>query len=98
VPSTWDEPFGRAALEAMANGAALIASRRGALPEVCGEAALYLDPTDVSAFVAALRRLAGDEGYRRRLQALGRARARAFEIGAATARLDAVRARLLGLD
>ncbi len=97
TPSMWDEPFGRAAIEAMANGAALIASRRGALPEVCGPAALYVDPADTAAFAAALRGLAQNVDDRRALQTLGRERVVArFEITAATARLDAVRARLLG--
>ncbi|HXT06218.1 MAG TPA: glycosyltransferase family 4 protein [Roseiarcus sp.] len=97
TPSVWDEPFARAAVEAMAHGAALIASRRGALPEVCGEAALYVEPADIADFAQALRRLAQDEGLRRGLQQAGRARAAAmFEIGGATARLDAARARLLG--
>jgi glycosyltransferase involved in cell wall biosynthesis len=97
APSIWNEPFARAALEAMAHQAALVASRRGALPEVCGEAALYVEPSDVDGFAGALRRLAGDASLRRRLQAAGRARAAgAFEISAATARLDAARGRLLG--
>ncbi len=97
APSVWDEPFARAAVEAMAQGAALISSRRGALPEVCGEAALYVEPTDTAAFAATLRRLADDAALLRRLQAAGRARvAERFEIGLATARLDAARARLLG--
>jgi len=97
APSIWDEPFARAAVEAMAQGAALIASRRGALPEVCGDAALYVEPADIAGFAQAMRRLADDESLRRRLQAAGRARvAQRFEIGEATARLDAMRASLLG--
>jgi glycosyltransferase involved in cell wall biosynthesis len=97
APSIWDEPFARAAAEAMAHGAALLASRRGALPEVCGEAALYIDPTDIPGFAEALRRLTADTNLRRRLQEAGRTRvAERFEIGLATSRLDAARARLLG--
>ena len=101
APSIWDEPFARAAVEAMAQGAALVASRRGALPEVCGEAALYVEPTDGVEFAPALRLLAEDVGLRRRLQAAGRARvAEMFENvytwDGVTARLDAARARLLG--
>jgi glycosyltransferase involved in cell wall biosynthesis len=95
VPSLWEEPFGRAAVEAMACGAALIASRRGALREVCGEAALYVEPEDIADFAAGLRRLVEDEALRRRLQDAARARAaELFEIGAATARLDEARAAL----
>jgi glycosyltransferase involved in cell wall biosynthesis len=97
VPSVWEEPFGRAAIEAMAHGAALVTSRRGALPEVCGDAALYIEPGDVAGFAGVLRRLAEDESLRRGLQAAGRARvAEAFEIRGVTARLDEMRGRLLG--
>lgn len=41
------EGFGLTALEALALGTPVIASNAGALPEVCGEAALYVDPYDV---------------------------------------------------
>jgi glycosyltransferase involved in cell wall biosynthesis len=34
VPSLWHEPFGRVAIEAMAWGIPVIASRRGGLPEI----------------------------------------------------------------
>ncbi len=96
VPSLWDDPCPRAAIEALAQGCALLTSRRGGLPEIGGEAALYIDPADAGAFAEALRRLCADDGLRRDLQARALARARAqFEIGAATARLDAARMRLL---
>jgi UDP-glucose:(glucosyl)LPS alpha-1,2-glucosyltransferase len=97
VPSLWDDPCPRAAIEALAQGCALVTSRRGGLPEIAGDAALFVDPANVEAFAAALTRLVEDEGLRRDLQARGRARAReSLEIRAATSRLDAVRARLLG--
>ena len=97
VPSLWDDPCPRAAIEAMAQGCALLTSRRGGLPEIAEGAALFVDPSDIKGFAAALRRLAQDEGLRRDLQAKARARAETlFDIRIATARLDAVRARLLG--
>ncbi|HSH31247.1 MAG TPA: glycosyltransferase family 1 protein [Candidatus Saccharimonadales bacterium] len=40
------EGFGLPPLEAMAQGAAVIASNASCLPEVCGDAAAYFDPTD----------------------------------------------------
>ncbi len=38
MPSLWCESFGRVAAESMMNGIPVLASDRGALPEVCGEA------------------------------------------------------------
>jgi glycosyltransferase involved in cell wall biosynthesis len=97
VPSRWDDPCPRAAIEALAQGCALLTSRRGGLPEIAEGAALFVDPNDSDAFAKALARLVGDEGLRRDLQLRARERARSrFEIGAATARLDAARARCLG--
>jgi glycosyltransferase involved in cell wall biosynthesis len=61
VPSTWDEPFGMIALEAMASGAAVIASRRGGLPEAAGEAARYVDPEDLDGFAEAVVAMADPE-------------------------------------
>jgi UDP-glucose:(glucosyl)LPS alpha-1,2-glucosyltransferase len=96
APSIWDDPCPRAAVEALAQGCALLTSRRGGLPEIAGEAALYIDPADELGFAAALRRLAQDEALRVDLQARARARAEDLDIGPATARIDDVRARLLG--
>jgi glycosyltransferase involved in cell wall biosynthesis len=48
------EGFGLPALEAMAVGTPVIVSDRGALPEVCGDAALYVDPENVEQMALAL--------------------------------------------
>lgn len=72
------EGFGLPPLEAMACGTPVLTSDVSALPEVLGDAALYVDPEDVSALAAALIRLWDDEGLRADLRARGLARAREF--------------------
>ncbi len=98
VPSLWQDPCPRSAIEALASGCALIATREGGLAEIAEGAGEIVDPRDSHAFAAALRKLALDEGLRRAWQDKGRARAaETFEIARATATLDAARARLLAL-
>ena len=48
------EGFGLPPLEAMACGCAVVVSRAAALPEVCGEAARYFDPTSVEEIADAI--------------------------------------------
>ena len=72
------EGFGLPPLEAMACGAPVVASNAASLPEVCGQAALLLPPTDVAAWTQALRRVLTDAGLRRDLQARGPAQAARF--------------------
>jgi glycosyltransferase involved in cell wall biosynthesis len=95
VPSRWEEPFGLVALEAMACGAAVIASARGGLPEVAGDAALYVDPDDPAAIASAIRLLARDEPRRSALAEAGRRRAAGFDVPVVTARLADLRRRIL---
>lgn len=96
VPSRWEEPFGLAALEAMACGAALVCSPRGGLPEVAGDAALYADPARPGALADALLALARDPALRAALGEAGRARARAFCAPRAARALLALRGEILG--
>lgn len=95
VPSRWEEPFGLAALEAMAAGAALVCSPRGGLPEVAGDAALYADPAQPGALADALLTLANDEPRRSALAAAGRARAERFAAPEAARALLALRQDIL---
>ena len=48
------EGFGQPPLEAMASGTPVAVSRAGALPEVCGDAALYFEPTSVDEIAEAV--------------------------------------------
>ena len=71
IPSL-DEGFGLPAVEAMAVGCPVVAARAGALPEICGDAAVLVDPLDTDAIAAGLLEAIAraDE-----LRELGRARA-----------------------
>jgi glycosyltransferase involved in cell wall biosynthesis len=73
------EGFGVVAAEAMAHGRPVVASAVGGLLDLVadGETGLLVPPGDVAALRAALERLLGDEGLRRRLGEAGRERARA---------------------
>jgi glycosyltransferase involved in cell wall biosynthesis len=70
------EGLGVAALEAMAAGRAVVASRTGGLAEVVveGETGFLVPPGDAGALAVALARLAADAALRARLGAAGRAR------------------------
>ena len=73
-----DEGFGMPVLEAMAAGTPVVAANRAALPEVCGDAALLVDPEDVDAIHAALEQLMRDEAVAAELARRGLARAEQF--------------------
>jgi glycosyltransferase involved in cell wall biosynthesis len=70
------EGFSLPAVEHMASGTPLVASRAGALPEVTGDAALLVPPGDPEELAAALRTLFDDAGVRAQLAARGLARVR----------------------
>ncbi len=72
------EGFGLPMLEAMACGTPVVTSTAACLPEVAGDAALLVPPTDVDALAAALDRALTDKALRTDLIAKGLARARQF--------------------
>jgi glycosyltransferase involved in cell wall biosynthesis len=72
------EGFGLPVLEAMAGGAAVLTSDRSSLPEVGGDAAVYVDPTDERAIAQELAALVADVPRRERLRLRAHERARAF--------------------
>jgi glycosyltransferase involved in cell wall biosynthesis len=65
------EGFGLPAIEAMANGCPVIAAHAAALPEVCGDAALYFDPLDPAGLAAVLRGPARDARIRETMRRNG---------------------------
>lgn len=75
VPSRCDEAFGLTALESMASGCATVVSRRGGLPEVCGDAALIIEPDAPDELTDALRKLVSNRELLRQYKEKARARA-----------------------
>lgn len=81
------EGFGLPPLEAMAAGCPALVAPCGALPEVCGEAALAVPPHDPAAWADAVVALREDPMRRARLVDAGQAQARRFTWAAAGDRL-----------
>ncbi|HVS10958.1 MAG TPA: glycosyltransferase family 1 protein [Planctomycetota bacterium] len=76
--SSLNEGFGLPPLEAMACGAPVVTSSVTSLPEVCGDAALLVEPTDSGAIFEALRSVLVDRELAAELRLRGRERARRF--------------------
>jgi glycosyltransferase involved in cell wall biosynthesis len=66
------EGFGLPVLEAMANGVPVIASNAGALPEIGGAAALYVDPDDIDGLAAAIVQIVSDPQRKATMVSAGR--------------------------
>jgi alpha-1,3-rhamnosyl/mannosyltransferase len=78
VPSLY-EGFGLPVLEAMARGQVVVAARASSLPEVGGDAVLYVDdPNDAPELAGALERAIGDRTVRARLTRAARKQAAGF--------------------
>jgi glycosyltransferase involved in cell wall biosynthesis len=72
------EGFGLPPLEAMVAGTAVLTSSVSSLPEICGDAAFYVEPTDVERVFEGARRVLAEPELRNELVAKGHARARRF--------------------
>jgi glycosyltransferase involved in cell wall biosynthesis len=94
VPSIWQEPFGRTAIEGLAAGCAVVAYDRGGLGEIVRGRGLLLQRPNPDALADTLERLIGDEPLRQRLQTQAW-RDFPFEIKETTARQDDLRGTLL---
>jgi glycosyltransferase involved in cell wall biosynthesis len=86
------EGFGQPPLEAMASGCPVAAANAGALPEICGDAALLFDPLDPEAIADAIVDVVDD---RPSWRARGLERAGLFSWDATARATDAVYSELL---
>jgi glycosyltransferase involved in cell wall biosynthesis len=72
------EGFGLPPLEAMACGAPVVSTRAASLPELLGDAAMFVDVGDIDGLARAIRDLSRDTSRREELAAAGAARAAAL--------------------
>jgi glycosyltransferase involved in cell wall biosynthesis len=92
VPSCWPEPFGLVALEAMAAGRPVVASKVGNLSElvVDGTTGFLVPARDPQALRAAIQRLLSSPELRERMGAAARERAAYFSADSVVPRLERV--------
>jgi len=72
------EGFGFPPLEAMACGCPVVVSNVASLPEVCGDAAYYIDPHDVESIAQGIHRVLTDESLKQGLIKKGLERVKLF--------------------
>src|SRR4051794_18815181 len=87
------EGFGLTVLEAMAAEVPVVASSRGALPEVVEGAAIIADPDDWGMFAAAIIRAVSDEPQRALMQAAGQSIAARYTWRRAAREIDGILSR-----
>lgn len=73
------EGFGIPILEAMAAGAPVICSNTTSMPEVGGEAVLYIDPVDANSIAEQMMKVNRDDDLRSKLSLTGSNRAKMFD-------------------
>lgn len=84
------EGFGLPAVEAMHCGCPVIVAAAGAMPEICGGAALQVDPTDTAAWRKAIKEITQSAQLADDLRQRGEAQARAYSWQRAGQRLWSV--------
>lgn len=97
VLPSWHEGFGLPALEAMALGVPVVASNRGALPEVVGDAGALVAPDDTRGLAAAIGAVLAEPARAAAMAERGLARAAGFTWDRAALDLRAALTRLAAL-
>ena len=77
LPSRY-EGFGLTVLEAMACGTPVICSNQGSLPEIAGQAAMLVQPSDVAGIAEAMKRVLTDRHTARDMRLRGLEQAKTF--------------------
>lgn len=99
VPSIWPDPCPGVAMEAMATGRPVIASRIGGLPDIVadGETGILVPPEDAGALRSAMARLIADPALAARMGAAGRERVRDFHASTVVGRIESVYRDVVGV-
>jgi glycosyltransferase involved in cell wall biosynthesis len=84
------EGFGIPPLEAMHCGCPVVVSNTSAIPEICGEAALYCDPADPADIARQIRRVINSTALRSELRQAGQLRTRQFTWARAAQQLEEI--------
>lgn len=79
VPSEWEEPMGGVALELLAAGKPMIASRNGGIAECVGDAAILFDNGDHVMLADQMTRLLRDDKLRAELKEKAKAQVKRFD-------------------
>ena len=88
------EGFGLPVLEAMLLGTPVVTSRASSLPEIAGDAALYVNPYDIDEIAEAIKTITADADLRAELARRGRVQAELFSVARYRERLAALYERL----
>ncbi|MEZ4681703.1 MAG: glycosyltransferase family 1 protein [Caldilineaceae bacterium] len=90
------EGFGLPVLEAQSHGVPVMSANNSSIPEIAGDAALLVDPTDIDAIADAMLRLSEDEALRQQLIAAGYENVKRFSWEKAARETLAVFEKVLG--